>query len=39
MNWAGLSIAVGLFTLAIVTMPYGILILILIAMAWVWSKG
>lgn len=37
MNWAGLSIALGLFTLAIVTMPYGILILI--AMAWLWSKG
>lgn len=37
MNWAGLSIVIGLLALAIVTMPYGIAILI--GMAWVWSKG
>lgn len=37
MNWAGISVVIGLLALAAVTMPYGIVILI--GMAWVWSKG
>lgn len=37
MNWAGLSIALGLLTLAIFTMPYGLVIIA--AMVWVWKRG
>lgn len=32
MNWAGISIFLGLVTLGFVTMPYGIVILV--ALAW-----
>lgn len=37
MNWVGLSIALGLLTLAIFTMPYGLVIIA--AMVWVWRRG
>ena len=37
MNLAGISIALALLTLAFVTMPWGIGILVL--MAWVYSRG
>lgn len=37
MNWAGMSVAFGLVTLACLTMPWGILILL--ALAWVVSRG
>lgn len=37
MNLAGISIALGLLTLAVVTMPWGLLILA--GMAWVYSRG
>jgi hypothetical protein len=33
----GIAIAIGLIGLAITTMPYGLIILV--GMAWVWSKG
>ena len=37
MNWAGLSIAIGLIGLAVFTMPYGLIILA--AMAWMYRRG
>ena len=37
MNWSGICLAVGLLGLAFSTMPYGIIILIF--MAWVYSRG
>jgi hypothetical protein len=37
MNWAGLSVVVGLVGLAFVTMPYGLVILA--GLAWVYSKS
>jgi hypothetical protein len=37
MNWAGLSVVVGLVGLAFVTMPYGLVILA--GIAWVYSKS
>ena len=37
MNWAGLSVAVGLVGLAIFTMPWGIIILA--GLAYMYSRG
>lgn len=37
MNWAGLSIAIGLIGLAVFTMPYGLVILA--GMVWVWRRS
>lgn len=37
MNWAGLSIAIGLLGLAIFTMPWGLAILVV--MVWMYRKG
>ena len=37
MNWAGLSVAIGLVGLAIFTMPFGLVILV--GLAWLYSKG
>lgn len=37
MNWAGLSVAVGLVGLAIFTMPYGLVILA--GLAWMYFKS
>ena len=37
MNWSGICLTVGLLGLAFSTMPYGIIILIF--MAWVYSRG
>lgn len=37
MNWAGLSIVVGLLGLAVFTMPWGLIILA--GMAWVYTRG
>jgi len=37
MNWAGISIALGLFGLAIFAMPYGLVIIA--GMVWMWRKG
>lgn len=37
MNWAGLSIAIGLIGLAVFTMPFGIVILA--GMAWMYRRG
>lgn len=37
MNWAGLSIAIGLIGLAVFTMPFGIAILA--GMVYLYSRG
>lgn len=37
MNWAGLSIAIGLIGLAVFTLPYGLVILA--GMAWMYRRG
>lgn len=37
MNWAGLSVAVGLVSLAIFTMPFGLVIFV--GLAWMYFKS
>ena len=37
MNWAGISVVVGLLFLAGVTMPYGLVIIA--GLVWVWRRG
>lgn len=37
MNWAGLSVVIGLLGLAVFTMPWGLIILA--GMAWVYTRG
>lgn len=37
MNWAGLSIAIGLIGLAVFTMPYGLVIIA--GMVWMYRKN
>lgn len=37
MNWAGLTVAIGLVGLALATMPFGLFIIPVVI--WLWSKG
>lgn len=37
MNWAGLLVSVGLITLVVLTLPYGLVLLA--GLAWVWWRS